>query len=169
MYQIFILSLISLECCAVFKGCKSRSSVSCRTWGGICRMWNCRHTFRRHTFCRIRCRRKWSGFAVQGTPNDNITNLTHLNRNFINTFFSKIWGNLLLISSRGFEGKKNVEVLLSSSSQIKAISYKNTGRGNGMHFLAGPDENHQVVIQWFTTGVPRNPWLPWKAQGVPPI
>ena len=23
--------------------------------------------------------------------------------------------------------------------------------------------------QWFSTGVPRNPWVPWKALGVPPI
>ena len=26
-----------------------------------------------------------------------------------------------------------------------------------------------IRIQWFSTGVPRNPWVPWKALWVPPI
>jgi len=27
----------------------------------------------------------------------------------------------------------------------------------------------KTLKQWFSTGVPRNPWVPWKTLGVPPI
>jgi hypothetical protein len=33
----------------------------------------------------------------------------------------------------------------------------------------GNDHSDKRLHQWFSTGVPRNPWVPQKALGVPPI
>jgi len=36
-------------------------------------------------------------------------------------------------------------------------------------FFINRNKKHLSLIQWFSTGVPRNPWVPQKAVGVPPI
>ena len=45
--------------------------------------------------------------------------------------------------------------------------YKNVGFAGQIKIFRGPYVVHSCLQQWFSTGVPRNPWVLWKALGVP--